>query len=333
MKFPLTKTLVAIFALIALAACSSSSDNSYQSSSAVMGITVDDATNPTKLYLSNFGTNALGSVAITGGITTSMTNASPGFSGPQGLVLVGSNLYVMDAFNHAIRQVSTASPYTTSIYAGTVGTVGNSDTNGTFYLPRNGVADAAGNLYVVDSGNNTVRKIAAGTKSVTTIASGFNNPWGITIDGASPQNLYVTDIGTNSIKKIALSAGAWSVSVIAGNIGGNYGLPTNANGTAAYFNYPLGITTDNTYLYVVDAGNNAIRRIALASPNTVELMAGSTVGSSGNYVNATGALALFSSPVAITYGNGAVYVTDQTGTVIRKVSTSSPYGVSAINLN
>lgn len=165
---------------------------------------------------------------------------------------------------------------------------------------------------------------------MTTVASGFNNPWGITIDNAVPQNLYVTDIGTNSIKMVTL---AGAVTTIAGDIAGNSGLPTNANGTAARFNYPLGITTDDTYLYVVDQGNNAIRRIELAAPNAVLLMAGSSAGTAGSSVNATGTSALFSSPYAITYGNGFLYVTDQSGTLVRKVSTTTPYPVTAFTLN
>ncbi len=310
--------------------CGGSSSPRAENASAFYGITVDDVNSPTKLYLSNFGSNVISFVAHTGGSASTMVSAYAGLSGPQGMVRVGSNLYVVDALNHAIREVATSSAYTVTTYAGTVGTPGNSDTDGSFYLPRNAVADSAGNLYVTDSGNNTVRKIAAGTKTVTTIASGFNNPWGITIDSDIPQNLYVTDIGTNSVKKVTL---AGAVTTFAGNIGGNYGPSTNANGTSAYFKFPLGITTDNNYLYVVDSGNNAVRSISLTPPYAVLLMAGSSAGTSGNTVNSTGTSALFSSPYAITYGNGALYVTDQSGTVIREVSTTSPFGVTALTLN
>jgi len=118
------------------------------------------------------------------------------------------------------------------------------------------VADATGNLYITDSVNNTVRKIASGTQVVTTIASGFSNPWGITIDSATPQNLYVTDIGTHSIKKLIPFGATWSFSVFAGNITGNNGLPATADGTCAFFYQLLGITTDNNYLYVGDSGNH-----------------------------------------------------------------------------
>ena len=334
MKPPFVRFFIFIASLVSLVGCGSSSSSSGVTSSttAWMGIAVDNTANTTKLYLADYGTNSIKSVLVAGGATTSMTNASPAFNGPEGLALNGSSLYVVDAWNHAARQVTTASPYTTTLYAGTVGTSGNSDTSGTFYLPRNAVFDSNGNLYVTDSGNNTIRKIAT-DKTVTTIASGFNNPWGITIDNDSPQNLYITDIGTNSVKKVTLTG---AVTTFAGNVGGNSGLPTNAIGTAAYFNSPLGITTDGTYLYVVDGGNNAIRRIHLVT-KSVELMAGSSAGTAGNSVNATGASALLSTPYAIAFatvsGNGTLFVSDQGGTLIRKVSTTSPYAVTTFTVN
>lgn len=331
MKLSPLKSLFALLFVAALASCGGSSGGSF--ADAWIGIAVDNATTPTKLYLTSFNGNSVKTVPIAGGAASSMTAASPAFNGPEGLALVGANLYVVDALNHGVRQVSTVSPFTTTTYAGTLGTSGNSDTQATFNVPRNAVADAAGNLYVTDSGNNTVRMIAVGTKAVTTLASGFNNPWGITIDNATPQNLYVTDIGTHSVKKLTLSGGVWSVSTLAGSTAGTSGLPSNANGTAALFNYPLGITTDNTYLYVVDAGNNAIRRIELAAPNAVVLMAGSSAGTAGSSVSTTGTSALLYSPYAITYGGGSVYVTDQEATLIRKISTTAPYAVSTFTLN
>ena len=123
------------------------------------------------------------------------------------------------------------------------------------------------------------------------------------------------------------------MTVLAGNVAGNSGLPTNANGTAAYFNSPLGITTDNTYLYVADYGNNAVRRVELAAPNAVLLIAGSSAGTAGSLTNTTGTSALLSSPFAITYAAGALYVADQGAALIRKVTTTSPFAVSEFTLN
>ena len=318
-------------ALTLVVGCGSKSDDIVPLTSTILGIAVDNTVAPTKLYYSDYIANTLKSVDIAGGTPTSMTHASAAFNGPQGVVVSGTSLLVLDSINHVIRQVSNASPYTTITLIGTVGTSGSDDTAGTFNLPRNAVMDTAGNLYVTDSGNDAVRMITPGNV-VSTIATGLKNPWGIAIDNATPQNLYVTDIGTNSIKKLTQTLGSWTVSVFAGNTSGTPGLPANANGTAAYFNYPVGITTDNSFLYVVDTGNNAIRRIDLTTKD-VTLMAGSSTGAAGSAVNATGALATFSAPHAVTYGNGALYVTDQGGTLIRKVSTTAPYGVSAFTLN
>jgi len=331
MKPYLFKSLAMMAGFALLIGCGSKSDTKDPQTSAISGIVVDNVAAPTKLYYSDYIANTLKSVAIAGGTPTSMTHASAAFNGPVGLVLSDTSLLVVDSTNHAIRQVNVASPYTTTTWIGTVGTSGSDNTAGTFNLPRNAVMDTAGNLYVTDSGNDAVRMITPG-KVVSTIVTGLKNPWGIAIDNATPQNLYVTDIGSNSIKKLTQTGGSWTVSVFAGNTSGTPGLPANANGTAAYFNYPLGIATDNSFLYVVDTGNNAIRRIDLTTKD-VTLMAGSSTGEAGSAVNATGALATFSQPYAVTYANGALYVADQSATVIRKVSTTAPYGVSAFALN
>ena len=332
------KSWLATGILAVLVGCGggSSSNDASNSSSSWMGIAVDSSAAPTKLFLSNFLTNVVGSVPIAGGTLTAMTNPSAGFSGPEGVTLVGTNLMVVDSLNHVIRQVSTVAPYTATTFAGVVGTSGNSETNATyptglFNAPRSAVADVAGNLYITDSGNNSVRMITP-AKVISTIATGFRNPWGITMDKATPPNLYVTDIGTNSVKKLTLAAGVWNMTTFAGNAAGISGLPTNANGTAAFFNYPLGITTDGNYLYVVDQGNNAIRRIDLATKDVL-LMAGSSTGAAGSAVNATGTLATFNSPFAIAYGASALYVTDQDGARIRKIGTTTPYPVTAFTLN
>jgi YVTN family beta-propeller protein len=204
------------------------------------------------------------------------------------------------------------------------------------------VADVNGNLYVTDSHNRSVRRIDAVTQAVSTIvATDLDNPWGITIDNAVPQNLYVTDIGTHSVKKLtetAVGSGVWNVSVFAGNGVIGTASSTPVIGNAARFNSPVGITIDHTYtyLYVADSGNNAIRRIKLANAE-VEVIAG--VGTAGNADNATGTSATFSTPLAITYAfynataEGVLFVTDQSGTTIRQVSTSAPYGVTSFGLN
>jgi len=77
---------------------------------------------------------------------------------------------------------------------------------------------------------------------------------GITTDGA---NLYVTSTNTHTIQKLVLSTGVMTTLVGAQ---GNLGF-IDGNGTSTKFNYPIGITTDGTNLFVADSGNNSIRKI------------------------------------------------------------------------
>ena len=87
----------------------------------------------------------------------------------------------------------------------------------------------------------------------TGTSASFYNPSGITTDGT---NLYVSDYGNNLIHKIVISTGV--VTTLAGT--GSSG-SANGTGTSASFDYPWGITTDGTNLYVADHGNHLIRKI------------------------------------------------------------------------
>jgi len=133
-------------------------------------------------------------------------------------------------------------------------------------LPRAITTDGT-NLYVGErAGGNRIRKIVISTGVVTTLAgssSGFADnatgtsasfyyPRAITTDGT---NLYVADTNNNRIRKIVISTGV--VTTLAGSSSGN----TDATGTSATFNYPIGITTDGTNLYVSDTYNHRIRKI------------------------------------------------------------------------
>jgi len=129
----------------------------------------------------------------------------------------------------------------------------------------------------------------------------FNNPASITTDGT---NLYVADAGNNVIRKIVIATGV--VSTVAGT--GVAGYVDTAVGVPAQFNGPQGITSDGTYLYVADTGNNAIRKIDNAG--TVTTLVGNTLGT-------------FSSPAAITYdGISNLYVADSTHNLIKMLTTA-----------
>ncbi|UFS70222.1 hypothetical protein LPW11_20400 [Geomonas sp. RF6] len=184
-------------------------------------------------------------------------------------------------------------------------------------------------LYVADTANNLVRKVAIANGAVSTLAGAagvtgssdgtgsaarFNTPYGITIS-ADKSTLYVCDTGNDTIRSIAIASGA--VSTVAGSAG-QIG-SANGVGAAARFNAPTGITTDGPSLFVADTFNNAVRRIDIAS-GTVSTLAGS--GSPG-FADGVGTEASFTSPLGITTDGATVYLTDNGNSAVRSISLSS----------
>jgi len=242
------------------------------------GITTDG----TNLYVADtyndtirqivIATGAVTTLAGTAGSTgsTDGTGTAARFNTPKGITTDGTNLYVADTFNDTIRQIVIATGVVTTL-AGTAEISGSTDGTGSAarFLNPWGITTDGTNLYVADTGNSTIRQIVIATGAVTTLAgtagsygstdgtgtaASFNNPMGITTDGT---NLYVADNLNDTIRQIVIATGA--VTTVAGTAG-THG-STDGTGSAARFNYPQGITTDGTNLYVVDISNNTVRRI------------------------------------------------------------------------
>jgi sugar lactone lactonase YvrE len=257
------------------------------------------------------------------------TGASASFSGPYGITTDGINLYVTDLDNSTIRKIVIATGVVTTV-AGTAGNSGAQDGTGSAasFNGPSGITTDGANLYVADFGSNIIRKIVISTGAVTTVAgSAYNSgaqdgtgaaasfyfPTGITTDGS---NLYVADTGNRAIRKIVISTGA--VTTLAGSAG----IPgaDDGAGTSARFCWPDDITTDGENLYVVDSGNEIIRKIVI-STGAVTTLAG-TAGISGA-VDATGAAASFSFPSGITTDGTNLYVTETSNNTIRKIVIST----------
>ncbi|NNM69928.1 MAG: hypothetical protein HKM00_08220 [Gallionella sp.] len=98
---------------------------------------------------------------------------------------------------------------------------------------------------------------AGGATDGTGTAATFNRPYGITTDGT---NLYVVDQSNCKIRKIVIVTGVVSSLTGVANTAGTWGA-TDGAAAAALFNYPTDITSDGSSLYVVDQGNNEIRKI------------------------------------------------------------------------
>ena len=155
--------------------------------------------------------------------------------------------------------------------AGLAGTSGSADGTGSaarFNYPYGVATDAAGNVYVADFNNNTIRKVTS-TGVVSTLAgmaARFGSPCGVATDASG--NVYVADTGNSTIRKIT-PAGV--VTTLAGLVSPNGvdGGPGSADGTgsAARFSNPYGVATDASgNVYVADTGNNGIRKGFIPPP-------------------------------------------------------------------
>ena len=199
--------------------------------------------------------------------STDATGTSASFYFPVGITTDGTNLYVADFNNHRIRKIVISTGVVTTLAGSTSNYSGSTDATGTsarFNYPRAITTDGT-NLYVADRKNDRIRKIVISTGVVTTLAGSsqgytddtgtsarFYLPRGITTDGT---NLYVADTNNHKIRKIVISTGV--VTTLAGSSSGS----TDATGTSARFQFPQGITTDGTNLYVSDTYNHRIRKI------------------------------------------------------------------------
>jgi sugar lactone lactonase YvrE/AraC-like DNA-binding protein len=223
-----------------------------------------------------------------------------------GVVNDGTNLYIVDYYFHVVRKMVIATGEVTT-FAGTPGNSGSTNGIGQearFNYPAAITTDGT-NLFIADSQNHRIRKIAIATAEVTTLASaGFSNPWGVTTDGT---NVYVANTNVCEIKKVVIATG--SASTFAGQPGSCGS--TDGTGTGARFSYPRAITSDGTNLYVSDTENRTIRKIAIATV-AVTTMAG-TAGVSGSS-DGTGSAAKFENPWGIATDGSKVYI-DDTGTI------------------
>ncbi len=241
------------------------------------------------------------------------------FSFPRGITADGAgNLYVADTFNHTIRQIVIATGVVTTL-AGTAGVTGGADGTGAaaeFFFPSSITFDGAGNLFVADTENATIRQIVIATGAVTTLAgtagvtgstdgtggaAEFDQPRGITADGAG--NLYVADTENHTIRKIVIATGEVTTPFGTAGVDG----VADGTGVAAEFSFPRGITAEgSTNLYVADTNSNTIRKIVIATEEVTTLV---------------DAAAGFSIPAGIaTDISGNVYVGDRGNFVIRKVA-------------
>ncbi len=262
-------------------------------------------------------------------ITTAAGNGEPDFSGdggpatraqlgaPSGVAVDGAgNIYIADG--RRVRQISHGAIDTV---AGT-GQAGSSGDNGParsaqFSALAIAVDRGGSDLYILDSLNGRVRKVAGG--AITTVAGdgtavcteGSNiqlrEPRGIALDAVG--NLYVSDSSDRCVVKI-------SSGVVTGVIGGPLAESTGDNvpATDAVLGLPWGVGVDaDGTIYIVAAGDGLIRKVANGVVTTV---AGG--GTAADYNDGpVREVGLGPTDMALD-GSGALYFVD--GNRIRKIT-------------
>ena len=249
------------------------------------------------------------------------------FCSPSGIALDGvGNIYVGDFCNSTIRKINPAGEVTT--FAGTAGETGNADGAGSaarFKLPKHVATDGAGNVYVGDWANYTVRKITpAGV--VTTLAGRPGECGGQDGPGISASFCYVEGVAVDGAGNVFVSSSSAirriSPAGFVTTFAGGYLAFGSADGvgTAARFLEAGGIATDGLgHVYVADTGNYTVRAITPAGVVTTLAGAPRVSGSA----DGVGAAARFVLPLGVAAdGAGNVYVADagSDGSTIRRIS-------------
>jgi sugar lactone lactonase YvrE len=266
---------------------------------------------------------------------------------PEGVALDSTgDLYIADSGNNRIRKVSNGiittvagdgsagfsgdgGPATSASLGGTGALSGGSIIDG----PSSIAVDLGGNLYIVDAGNNRIRKVSNGI--ISTVAgdgsygfsgdggpatnASFNGPSGVAVDSAG--NIYIADSGNNRIRKVS---GGVITTVAGGATCNRQGqleicpLGDGGPATSASLHQPSGVFVDSAgNIYIAGIGDSRIRKV---SNGVITTVAGSGVaGFSGDGGPATSAQ--FNEPVAVTVDStGDIYISDVGNNRIRKVS-------------
>jgi len=187
------------------------------------------------------------------------------------------------------------------------------------------VMDAKGNMYIAESYNGRIRKVAA-NGTVTTlmdIAGADYTLKGIAIN-SSTGDLYFSVVqhaiyripNTNSANYPSQDptytgpTDGTALSYLMAGLRGTFGTVDNATGTSARFNTPQGMDVDanSQFMYVVESDNNKIRKISLTSPFEV-----TTITTSG--------VAISQPDDVVVDATGVLYVTSASANVVYRIGT------------
>ena len=234
-------------------------------------------------------------------ITTVAGNGAQGYGGdggpatgavlywPVGIAVdAAGDLYIAEYGDNRVREVNSSTQVITTVagngtagYSGDGGQATGAELNSPFGL----AVDAAGDLFIADSGNNCIREVNAGTHVITTVAGNgtagnsgdggqatsaeLYSPFGIAVDAGG--DLLIADSGNNCIREI--NAGTQVISTVAGN--GSFGYSGDGGPVInAELAQPAGLAVNVAGdLFIADTYNSRIREVN-ASTQVITTVAG-----------------------------------------------------------
>ena len=279
------------------------------------GVTQDKDGN---LYIADGGDNntirkidLAGASTVLAGGTEGYAEGKDGaaaFNTPSGMAIDGAgNLYVADTGNNAIRKITPDGTVSTLAGDGLAGDKDGRGAGAQFNGPVGVAVDAAGNVYVADTYNDRIRRIAP-DGTVTTIAGGkragkadgaaaqalFDTPTGLAVSASG--DLYIADTANHAIRKLARDG---TVSTLAA---------AKEDDRDSLLRSPVGIAlTGDGFLYLASSAHGRVAQITPAG----EVLALHDVDHPAQpSVGADGSVRLYSPRGIAVAKDGALFVTD-----------------------
>jgi sugar lactone lactonase YvrE len=325
-----------ISTIVATGVAGYSGDGGAATSAQIDGPTSLAVKSTGEVIIADTNNSCLRQVSSTNTISTLPMTVGPGLNTPNGTATYYDTsqkklfLYIADTGNHRIRKLDTTTgALITVVGTGSSGSSGDggSATAAQLNSPSAVAVDAAGNLYIADTGNNEIRKVTANTSIISTVAgygspgsSGdggsatsakLNSPQGVFVDAAG--TIFIADTGSHRVRKVT----AGTITLIAGSSGGFQG--DGGVATAANLNHPCGIWVDAAgNIFIADTQNNRIRKIT-AGTNIINTIAGTSAGYSGDGGTATAAK-LKKPQVVSVDGAGNIFIADTENHALRLVN-------------
>jgi thiol-disulfide isomerase/thioredoxin len=286
------------------------------------------------------------------------TLAECSFRQPQGMALVGENLFVADTENHMLRKVDLAAKRVTTV-AGNgqqanawppkrgrrfAGPPRSTELNSPWDLLVHGEE-----LYIAMAGPHQIWRMQLPAREIGPYAgngredivdgpllpsapyelgsSSFAQPSGLATDG---QRLFVADSEGSAIRGVPLDVEG-QVETLIGTIGSLFDFgDVDGPAGSARLQHAIGVAYHDGKLYIADTYNNKIKQFDLATRNC-ETIAG--MGQVGQQDADEGKQATFNEPAGISCARNKIYVADTNNHLIRVVEDTPPYRVSTLKID